>query len=503
MTRVRKTPDFGANPDSRRSQATWIASLALSCVLLSGCGGHSEYVIEMEPEGGRLKRKLSVVQHSPNTTVTSDDGGTGTVVTSAPATEGDPEELPEDVRSDLDRIAKLYGVPATQADSGGFVFEQRFSGELPNDVGGAGSYLFYSNSLGSASVYVERFRGNDDPAGQLQKQARAIDLVVDHTIAWSKQEPELGAKPGYEKLRVFLDKKLRQDLKNLGLYALRGGVLSVNSSKENQIEFGFRAALFLVERGYIETVQIPEIMRRFSEDDETAGLRVAQRLFASKLEIDPKELSIFEDPEVLEKSVNAYLRSTREYRELVREWETARKDDAELQKPEPGDVIGVAIEPLGESIQWFQIEDTITLSLRLSAEPLYSNGEWDGEKLNWKRKLESAEGDSAPVISFATWVTPNDAFQRRLFGEVIVDGEMLLEACLGIAGMAPDERRDLEEGLDKLPLVAELKPQFEALRAQLKAEVALRGGAFDEDEYSSRAWELIRSKLPEPIGDAK
>ena len=473
-------------------------------LLLSGCCGHTEYVIEMEPEGGKLNRKLSIIEHAPPPTPTESGAAKAEpppnpAETASPNVE--PENFPEGLRRELERVEALYATRHSNYSSNTHTFQGSFSGKLPNDVGGAGSFMIYSNSFGTASVYVERFRGNDDPAGQLQKQARAIDKCVDHITGWSAQE--LGAKRGFDKLRVFLDQNLRQDLKNLGLHAVRGEVLSGASSKENQIEFGFRAALFLVERGYFETAQIPEIMRRFSEDDETASLRIAQRLFADKMEIDPKELTIFEDPEAFEKSGEAYLRSTRDYRELVSDWKTAKEDDPELPKPEPGDVIGNILEPLGDAIVLFPIDDSISLSLKLPGRPLYSNGQWDGKKLIWKRNLESADANSAPMISYATWVTPNDAGQRRLFGEVILDGEMLLQTCLGVAGLTPEERRDLEKGLRKLPTAAELKPQFDALRAQIKTEASGSGDPIYDDLFSLQAWELIRSKLPEPFGDAK
>lgn len=198
----------------------------LVSVFLTGCGGRTEYVIEMKLEGGQLNRKLVVVEHGSQNKASSENGKPDGAAKVELGPEAEPMELSEAFRSELERIEKLYVNRALGTNGSEFVFQANFSGDLPKDVGGAGSFLYYSNSLGTASVYVERFRGHDDPAGRLQKQARAIDMWVDHLIAWSKQEPELGAKPDYEKLRAFLDVNLRQDLKNLGLYALRSGALN-------------------------------------------------------------------------------------------------------------------------------------------------------------------------------------------------------------------------------------------------------------------------------------
>ena len=98
------------------------------------------------------------------------------------------------------------------------------------------------------------------------------------------------------------------------------------------------------------------------------------------------------------------------------------------------------------------------------------DGEWDDGKLVWARRIEGDDAVAAPALCYATWVTPNDKIQRRLFGETILNGETLFEVCLQHAGLNEKERRDWENLLEKVPPVAEWKPQFDALRAQLEAE---------------------------------
>ncbi len=55
-----------------------------------------------------------------------------------------------------------------------------------------------STSLGTVWKYVERFRGSDDPAADLQRRFRAMDrLGADRRLV-----PQ---RPGWEPLKVFLD----------------------------------------------------------------------------------------------------------------------------------------------------------------------------------------------------------------------------------------------------------------------------------------------------------
>jgi hypothetical protein len=67
------------------------------------------------------------------------------------------------------RIAILY--PAKV--DGKYVGQ--FYGDLPNDVGGAGSFNSFKTKMGSMFVYLERFRGNDSLAVQLEDSLEAAN----------------------------------------------------------------------------------------------------------------------------------------------------------------------------------------------------------------------------------------------------------------------------------------------------------------------------------------
>ncbi|MFT4589779.1 MAG: hypothetical protein ACI9VS_000893 [Candidatus Binatia bacterium] len=121
-------------------------------LLLSGCCGHTEYVIEMEPEGGKLNRKLSIIEHPPPPTPTESGAAKAEpppnpAETASPNVE--PENFPERLRRELERVEALYAPRHSNYSSNTHTFQGSFSGKLPNDVGGAGSYLYYSNLLGT------------------------------------------------------------------------------------------------------------------------------------------------------------------------------------------------------------------------------------------------------------------------------------------------------------------------------------------------------------------
>ena len=59
-----------------------------------------------------------------------------------------------------------------------------FTGSMPSDFGGFGVYQAYSNPMGSASLYMERFSGTDDVYGLLEQSWQAIDVLVDHLVSW-------------------------------------------------------------------------------------------------------------------------------------------------------------------------------------------------------------------------------------------------------------------------------------------------------------------------------
>lgn len=148
----------------------------------------------MTPREGQLERKLTVFEQRMDgekwVDVAVEDG-------------------------ELARIAAQYGVDVPKSGGPRHSFSQKFAGRLPDDVGGYGTYTRWSTSLGTATAYVERVRGDDDIAGDLDQRRAAVQRLV--ALLIGGLEKELAGTPEWPKLRGFLDGEFRRDLVNLSV----------------------------------------------------------------------------------------------------------------------------------------------------------------------------------------------------------------------------------------------------------------------------------------------
>ena len=109
-----------------------VITLAVLCFLVfCGCEEY-EYTIQMKPDDDLITRKIVC---SENTS--------------------------EGVRT---KLKKLYD---KQIDKN--AYEGSFRQNLPEDVGGFGRYVHLSNPMGDVYIYVERFRGDDTQALDIEK----------------------------------------------------------------------------------------------------------------------------------------------------------------------------------------------------------------------------------------------------------------------------------------------------------------------------------------------
>ena len=140
--------------------AHWLAIFAMG---IGGCT-RNEYELTLSPAGNSLERALKV-KH-----VTSQGSY-------------DPAAFDEEMR----QIAEGYHADAPDSATA-HVFRGSFAGRMPKDVGGYGTFTRWDTSLGSAAAYVERFRGDDDVAGELDRRRAASDRLVDLLVAWLERE---------------------------------------------------------------------------------------------------------------------------------------------------------------------------------------------------------------------------------------------------------------------------------------------------------------------------
>ncbi|HXD00589.1 MAG TPA: hypothetical protein VN048_14700 [Verrucomicrobiae bacterium] len=389
-----------------------LAPIALLALLLTGCP-RNEYIVELKPHGNAIERTLTYYR--------VDLGESNNVNGYQP--------FPT---VEMGEINSLYPAGGVTNDGDRHTVHGTFANALPNDVGGVGAYTNVDTSLGSASFYVERFRGNDDLAGIAEKQRKAADRLTDLILGWSKSE--LGSQPGYGQLAQFLNTDFRRDLKNLGAYWWQGNFTagySTNGAEEFMVRFG----QYLVERGYLQIADMPALFRSATDKDDSQLGLLLQRLVARKMGVPdsqplPACLAFLADDDTISKSFENYLTNTDSYRASLKQWEEDKKTNPDLQKPDPTADDG---RDLVDFNLFGNPDDRLTVRLMLPIAPTHSNGRWDetNQQVIWDTNIvERTNSSRLPVICYANWAEPAASFQKTHFGKVALTGNELTEYCL-------------------------------------------------------------------------
>ena len=398
-----------------------LAPFALLAVLLTGCP-RNEYIVELKPHGNSIERTLTYYR--------VDVGESNNVNGYQP--------FPT---VEMGEINSLYPANGVTNDGDRHSVHGVFTNAMPNDIGGMGAYTNLSTSLGSASFYVERFRGNDDLAGITEKHSKAADNLTDPILGWSKSE--LGAQPGYDKLAEFLNVDFRRDLKNLGAYWWEGNLVagySTNGAEEFMVRFG----QYLVERGYLQIADMPVLFRSVTDKDGSKLGLLLQRLVARKMGMPdsqplPASLAFLADNDAMGKSFDNYLTNSDSYRARLKQWEQDRKTSPDLQKPDPA---GDEAKDLVDFNLFGNPDDRLTVRLSLTLAPIHSNGRWDEavKQVIWDTNIVDRTNLSRlPVTCYANWAEPAASFQKAHFGRAALTGDELTEYCLWRSSL--DEKR--------------------------------------------------------------
>ena len=459
---------YGSSRGSREGAnlwfSLWIAGLTL---LVTGCP-HNEYIVELKPHGPLMERSLIFYRQD----------GTGT--------NGLPnyQVFP---RAELAIISKQYPAGTITRQGERRTVQGRFANAMPSDVGGAGSYFNLSNSLGSAGVYAERFRGDDNLTVRMEKRSKAADQLADLIIGWS--EKELGHERNYSRLRRFLDMDFRRDLKNFSFYTW---MLQASATRKTEAteEFALRFGQYLVERGYLRVEDLPDVFRIAADNGSERLMLMIQRLVATKLGIPtsspmPRAVAMLADADATWKSWERYLMSTPVYRARLRHWQkekvmwgmrvagqevsnflkapgqtnSASPRSTSPEKPDPSDVAAeLTLELLEPHFLSLSNDDHLIVRLGLDTPPIHTNGKWDeaAKQVVWDSDIEERTNSIClPVFCYASWSEPNEQFQDEHFGRVTVSGEDLIKYCLWRGSLNPRQSAEWEL------LLAELKPTLE------------------------------------------
>ncbi len=465
--------------------------LLLSMFLLAAAGCVSNhYEVELTPDGKSLKREITVWR-----------GG------------GDkPENTQEFPKEELDKIAGAYNAAVPEKLNQKHKFASLFSGEMPQDVGGKGSFTHWDTSLGSLAMYVERFRGNDDLLADVDSRMKACDQLVNHLTRWL--ESELKNEPGFPELKKFLDGEFRRDVKNLSLLAWtfeNAGQIQGSHHPHSVLteEFLIRAGQYLVERSYFSIDPLPVLSRFFWDveyDDPKRFLEFVQRFIALKMGIAedrpiPDRLKFLGSLEELKTSFDGYFGETQEYQQLLEAWKKEQDTKPDAKRPEPQDVLQLPMIPY---LLFRMSPDHLELKVNMPVEPTMTNGQWNAEEkqVQWSRSLLEADSDGTefPAVCYAVWSEPNVKVQTECFGKVVLEGQALARYCLWQKGLSEAEAKEWEMFLQSLKPGSDLVPRLRSFRFSHEPEPQ---AGKDPKGLAKEPRELLLRGLEEEANESK
>ena len=464
--------------------------VALPLALGLGCD-HDRYELKLRYEGATLHREL---------TFSRGDG------------EGDKRTYVPSPGEKVAALAKVYPKHVSKREGQEHVFSGTFKGSVPNDVGNSGTFTHLGSSMGHVAAYLERFRGDDDLAGQILRQFQAADTLTDLLIGYL--ESQLGKQKGFEKLRAFMDTDLRRDLKNVAACVRFGcGPRGLGEDEEDFTEIVARVCQYFCERDYFRPRDVPSLFRLVKTESKTGRSKgieeLVSRLMTAKVKVKERDLTnalakLLGDPERLGESLPAYIAQTREYKTWLAERQKRAKEDpnpAEENSDDPGPNPDSFLEQCVAELFGFEPmadHDELEVEFAAGAEPLYTNGDWheDRKLLLWfPRRIQQADAKRMriPRIYYAVWARPDEEFQKARFGKAVFTGDDLVEYCVWRAGLTPAEGKKWDN------FVASLRPD-EGLIGKLEGFVL---AGYEEDYARDILEKIISAVRPEADPESK
>jgi len=463
-----------------RQRTIWFAAIASFLFGAAGCE-EKVYQIEQWPREDKLWRRLTVSRHQQG-----DDGP--------------KKDLNDDDKAELARIARLYGPSAPKRTAKHATFIGAFANALPQDVGGDGHYVHWDSPLGRVSIYVERFRGSDDPAETLAARRKAVDQLVDLVVGWFETEMRDNAE--WPALRKFFDTTFRHDLQNLSFYGWLGHIAPETDPKKPSMEIPFRVTQYLVERHYASYDEAPALLRELGDLNHrnsgaammarTARLLLA-RAGAARDGRLARGLEFLKDPHVAWASWERYLRTTAYYRQERDEFRRRKAEEERTQVAQAAAVAALPGSRAPKPQQHSPIDNAeferslyikfldpflkinlgnssrVKVSLEAPREPFWTNGKWVPGKLRveWSQPIaelgEPADAQTAewPTLCFAAWDEPNDQTQKQWLGTVGITQDALFEYNLWYQGLTSPEKAEWDAFLPTLKGDAKLADRLE------------------------------------------
>jgi len=402
------------------------------------------YEVELQPRGDKIERRLTLSRRDQR--------------------DHSKKNLAQGDQAELARIAQAYQTETPKLPTAKASFAGTFGGVLPRDIGGDGHYVRFESPLGRVSIYVERFRGDDDIYSSLEARRKAVDSIVDLLVGWF--EGELRTEPGWPSLREFLDKQFRTDLQNLSLLVWSTNVRDIYESSDALAEVAFRAAQYCVERKYASYEETPALLREFEETTRRKNLAPLfpriRRLLVLHANGSPEghtklTLGFLADLKAMSASWERYFVHSPYCKQhtVADAIEVQKRLGAEASSRREHAVAGDALSQL--LLQAFPISshflsDASHVHLRLQAprKPFWSNGGWNAKesRVEWSPliaelpKPDREQRWDWPTMCFAAWDEPNAEKQKPVFGSVGLTGAELFRYCLWYQGLSGVEQTE-------------------------------------------------------------
>ena len=457
-----------------------VSFILIGSLLTSGCY-EVYHDIEIVPDGSAMQRTVTVG--------------------------GRYEGLPE--------LSEIYGhepIEIAAATTSGkakldYRFEGRFENVTPDDIGGSGFLLYCTSAMGSSSFYSEQFRGHDDLAGAIAKQEVAFNRFFDILLLWF--ETEFDDAPDYSAIREVVDKDLRSDLWNLSMYmsTISIGGMAIKPGEEGIDDFlltniGMRSLHFLLERGYFEISQIPDLAGAFDDEE---GVGVIVRAIASKMDVSiadplpPTLQAIQENPDEMEDSIDTFIEENVDLKRMVEGWNAGAENETPYVFEDSEFVEQLTTDMIPIEFRLFNGVDRLRVKLHLQNEPFLTNGEWqDAGVLSWEERLASRDPENVdlPNTLFAMWSDPLLTFQEKRFGRVLIAGENLADHCYWRRDLSDTYGDEWDEFVLTLKPGDELVQRLKDFKFEGEAD-SPRFSSGDTDIRSTLAYGTIRKIIQE------
>ncbi len=355
---------------------------------------------------------------------------------------------------EAERVASLYGDGSMKVGGGETAFTATFAQELPSEIGNRNGLSEIATSLGVARFYWESFDAAVDHWSDLEHRMASGELWMRIFGRWAEMQieddsrrEEFTAALEREYLPLARDLMLLWSAMQAAAQAQRvgAGVRDANDRSQISADERFRRTVFfpllllLAERGFFTAAEAQQLMLLGSRGNPNARERnwsvsavigpALQRQFRRYV----PDAAVPTVPSLLANGVSFYLFASNSSRIddlLLASPVVPEEDKDRLRRGERG----ISLPPVfGVSLAGGRTPTETEVVLATEVEPYMTNGVWNPRTRSVVFKgsiLDGRERVSLYPSTFqAAWSVPDESFQRRCFGSVILEGEALAAYC--------------------------------------------------------------------------